>query len=635
MITRLITKLKHPAKRRLGTTIGSGSLILLALIASHGFAAESTGAILMAVAAVMAGSEIALRAVRALRIPHLSIELLVTVAAAGALVIGEYWEAAAVTFLFNLGAWLEMRTMRYTRGALKELINAAPTMATVLRDGEPVEMAANEVQRGETVLVKAGQRIPVDGEVIEGTAAVDEAAITGESMPAEKARGSRVHAGTIAVNGLLHVHTKGVGVDTTLARIIQRVEEAQEEKPPTQRLIERFAQWYTPMIFVLSIGTFVLTGDVRLALTLLVVGCPGALVISTPVSIVAGIGRAARAGILVKGGEHLENAGRITALALDKTGTLTEGKPRLSEIVVLGERKEEEVLRWAAIAERGSDHPLSRPIVDAALGEGPLPTPDRVDEVAGMGVSAKHEGRQITVGSRKLFDRQGIVLEAEATAGLDRLLERGATPVLVALDGRSIGILGLSDGIRPTARSMIDRFKQAGLQKVVMLTGDQLQPARKIAGEAGIDEVHAGLLPEEKLDHIRQLRAEGYHVAMIGDGINDAPALAAADTSLAMGAAGSDVAIETADIALMSNDLGKINEALEVSRATLRNMRQNLVIAMVTVAGLLLGVFTGHIHMAGGMLIHQLSVLIVIANGMRLLWPAARRSASDEAKEAG
>lgn len=634
MISKVIRNLKHPAKRRMGITVGSGSLIALALVARFGFGAEAVWAILMTAAAVLAGGDIAVRALRSLRIRHLSIELLVTVAAAGALVIGEYWEAAAVTFLFNLGAWLEMRSMGHTRGALKELLNAAPAMAVVLRDGEqPVEISANQVRLGETVLVKAGQRIPVDGEVIEGTAAVNEATITGEPLPDEKEAGSVVHAGTLAENGLLKIRTTGVGADTTLAHIIQRVEEAQEEKAPTQRMIERFAQCYTPAIFVLAAGAFILTGDVRLALTLLVVGCPGALVISTPVSIVAGIGRAARAGVLIKGGQHLESAGRITALALDKTGTLTEGKPRLAEILPLGGWERDEVLRWAAIAERGSDHPLARPIVEAALKGGPLPTPERLDEVAGMGISAKHAGRQITVGSRRLLNRLDVSLTPEAEAGVERLLESGHTPILVALDGEVAGILGLTDRIRSTAQSMIERLRRKGISRVIMLTGDQPQSAQRIAEAAGIDEVQAGLLPEEKLEHIQRLRGEGLHVAMVGDGINDAPALAAASTSIAMGVAGSDVAIETADIALMSNDLGKINEAIEIARATLGNMRQNLAIALVTVAGLLIGVFSGHVHMAVGMLIHQLSVLIVIANGMRLLRiPTTRVAIATDAK---
>jgi Cd2+/Zn2+-exporting ATPase len=573
----------------------------------------------MVAAAFVAGSDIAIRAWRSLRVKHFSIELLVTVAAVGALIIGEVWESAAVTFLFMFGGWLEARTMGQTRGALKALLDAAPATATVLRDGDPVEMPAHMVQLGETVLVRAGQRIPVDGEVTEGTAAVSEAAITGEPMPAEKAPGSHVHAGTIAENGLLRIRATNVGADTTLARIIQRVEEAQEEKAPSQRMIERFAQWYTPSIIGLAVAAFAVTQDIRLALTLLVVGCPGALVISTPVSIVAGIGRAARSGILIKGGQHLESAGRIDTLALDKTGTLTQGKPQLASIVALGGVAEAELLHLAATAEAGSTHPLGRPIVEAGRKQGPLSTPEALEEHAGMGLSARIDGRTVAAGNRRLMDTLGIPLSQEGEAALDRLLSNGQTPILVARDGQLIGLLGMSDMAREGAAEAIARLRDIGIGRVVMLTGDQHGAPEAIAREVGIDEVHAGLMPEDKLELIRKMKADGAHVAMVGDGINDAPALAAADTSIAMGAAGSDVAIETADIALLKDDLGKIPEAMAISRATLGNMRQNLVIALVTVAGLLAGVFSGNVHMAGGMLVHQLSVLIVIANGMRLL----------------
>lgn len=635
MISNISSALAHPASRRLWLTIGSGAFIVTGLVARYGFDKIEIWSVLMVAAALFAGWDIAIRAWRALRVKAFSIELLVTVAAVGALVIGEVWESAAVTFLFMFGGWLEARTMGQTRGALKALLDAAPATATVLREGEPVEVPAYAVQLGETVLVKAGQRIPVDGEVTEGTAAVSEAAITGEPMPAEKAPGSRVHAGTIAENGLLRVRATGVGADTTLARIIHRVEEAQEEKAPAQRMIERFAQWYTPAIIGLAVIAFAFTQDIRLALTLLVVGCPGALVISTPVSIVAGIGRAARSGILIKGGQYLESAGRIDTLALDKTGTLTEGKPRLTSVIALGGTREDELLRLAATAEAGSDHPLGRPIVEAGRKQGPLPTPESLDEHAGMGISARIEGREVAAGNRRLMDKLCIPLGAEGEAGLDRLLGDGQTPILVAADGKLIGLLGMSDMAREGAADAIARLREIGIRRVVMLTGDQHGAAEAIAREVGIDEVHAGLMPEDKLELIRRMQAEGAHVAMVGDGINDAPALAAADTSIAMGAAGSDVAIETADIALLQDDLGKIPEAMAISRATLRNMRQNLVIALATVVGLLAGVFTGDIHMAGGMLVHQLSVLVVIANGMRLLRVAATGIAGPARKGSG
>lgn len=649
-MTRVRRSLAHPAERRLWLTGISGGLIAAALGARFILGWDGLWAPFMAAAALVAGSDITVRAWRALRVKHLSIELLVTIAAAGALLIGEVWEAAAVTFLFMLGAWLESRSMRHTRSALEELIDAAPSFATLERDGELVEVPAHLVAPEEIVLVRPGEKIPVDGEVISGAAAIDESAITGEPIPAEKTTGARVFAGTIAHNGLIRIRATGVGAETTLARIIRRVEEAQEEKAPSQRMIERFAAWYTPAIIALAALAFLLTRNVHLALTLLVVGCPGALVISTPVSIVSGIGRAARSGILIKGGEHLESAGRINALALDKTGTLTEGRPRLVEVITTepaagdeefdgatemptgdadGWSDEQlEVIRWAAIAESGSNHPLGKPIIEAALAGAPvggagdvvLPTPSELEEHAGLGIRAVHEGREIAVGSRRLIERLGIDVAPEDDVRLDGLRGRGRTPVLVAVDGELRGIIGLADTPRPSALTLTENLREAGVEKIVILTGDERAAAEMVAREVGIDEVHAELLPEEKLARIQQLRDEGYHVAMVGDGINDAPALAAADTSIAMGAAGSDLAIETAEIALMTDDLDKIAEAIATSRATLRNMRQNLVIALITVAALLTGVVLGKVHMAGGMLIHQLSVVAVIVNGMRLGW---------------
>lgn len=514
MFSWLLSIYRHPADRRKWLTIASGVFILAALLGWYGFGLAAPWAPLMTIAALLAGSDIALRAWASLKLRHLSIELLVVVAAIGALFIDNHWESAAVTFLFMLGAWLESRTMSRTRGALKALIDAAPVTATVLRDGDTVEVAAHEVALGETVLVRAGERLPVDGEVIEGTAAVNEASITGEPIPAEKAPGSRVFAGTLAENGLLHLRATGVGADTTLARIISRVEEAQEAKAPVQRMIERFGLRYTPAVFVLAIVSYLVTRNVELALTLLVVSCPGALVISTPVSVIAGIGRAARAGILIKGGEHLENAGRITALALDKTGTLTEGQPRLAEIVALSGATEAEVLLWAGIAETGSNHPLGRPIIEAARKQGPLPTAASLEEIAGMGLIARHDGHDIAVGSHRLFDHLGIAFDAATKDGIARLHKLGHTVVIVARNGEVVGLLGLADMARASARPMIDRLHALGVRRVVMLTGDQRPAAEAIARAVGVDEVHAGMMPDDKLARIRAMRDEGLHVAI-------------------------------------------------------------------------------------------------------------------------
>jgi len=638
MMNRFATWFGHPAQRRKAITLVSGSLIAAALVAGRWLDAPTLRQALLVVAALVAGGDIAARAWSALRHRHVSIELLVTIATVGALAIGEAWEAAAVTFLFMLGAYLEARTMSQTRRALQRLLDLAPTSAIVVRGGVQVEVAPDEVLQDEEVLVKPGARIPVDGEVLAGRGVVDESAITGESMPLEKTAGDRVFAGTINQDGLLRVAARGVGADTTLARIIRRVEEAQDEKAPTQRFIERFARWYTPAIIALSAVAFLLTRDVELALTLLVIGCPGALVISTPVSVVAGIGQAAKQGILIKGGEYLENAGKISAVALDKTGTITQGKPRLTDVVALapvpvgGDARpaarsearawspaQQDVLYWAAIAEAGSGHPLARPILAEAEALFTLPAADDFENHTGKGIHARTQGHAIWVGSAELMRGANVAEHPETAAHLERLSRAGKTAVVVALDGVELGILGIADPPRPAARAMLAQLKAVGIERVVMLTGDDPRTAGAIAREVGIADVQAGLLPEHKLDAIHQLQREGHVVAMVGDGVNDAPALAAANIGIAMGAAGTDVAIETADIALMADDLMKIPQAIGLSKATLRNIRQNVVIALLTVTGLLAGVLLGEVHMGGGMFIHELSVLVVVLNGMRLL----------------
>lgn len=618
-MNEIILIFRNLKTRRQLLAISSGILILLGLGAGKLLDAQSWRAGLMVAAAVIAGWDIAVRAIISLRNRHVSIELLVTIATLGALFIGEYWEAAAVTFLFNLGAYLEARTLSHTRQVLQSLLELAPNTAIVMREGHQAEVLPHEVLLGELVLIKPGAKIAVDGEVIGGYSSVDESAITGEPMPKEKTTGTQVYAGTVNQDGLLKVRATGIGADTTLARIVRRVEEAQEEKAPTQRFIESFSQWYTPAIIGMSVVAYLITRDIDLALTLLVIGCPGALVISTPVSVVAGIGRAAKNGILIKGGEYLENAGKISALALDKTGTLTQGKPELTDVVALNGDDRDQILRWAALAEAGSEHPLARAIMKAANHLGEITPADQFDTFTGRGVLAKLNGDQIGVGSKDLMKELGVIVAPEVDKSLDHLKSTGKTAVLVSHNGIAVGILGISDTLREDAPKMIRELKKIGLKRVLMLTGDDHRTAQAIASEAGIKDIRAQLLPEDKLQAIRALQAEGHIVAMVGDGINDAPALAAADIGIAMGAAGTDIAIETADIALMSDDLMKLPEAVRLSKATLGNIRQNVIIALTTVAGLLLGVILGEVHMAGGMLIHEASVLIVILNGMRLM----------------
>lgn len=585
--------------------------------------------LLMVGAALVSGTPILIAAVRALRHRVIGIDLLVSIATIGAIVIGEYWEAAAVTTLFAIGHALEKGTLQRTRRALTDLVSTAPEQAVVLRDGTEQTIAATEVRQGEQVLVRPGTRVPVDGHVLAGRGAIDEAGITGESVPAEKSEGDPVYAGTVATGGLLTVLAEGIGADTTLARIIRRVEEAQDAKAPTQAFMDRFARWYTPAIIVLSVVFGVLTGDVELALTLLVISCPGALVISIPVAIVAGIGRGARDGMLIKGGEHLETSARIDTVALDKTGTLTTGRPVLTDVLPLPGRTREEVLLWAARAELTSDHPLAAPVVQAARADGLDlgQIPEQADAVVGRGVLARHGGRAITVGNQAMLRESDIADRPEAREAIDLADEtarRGRTPMIVTLDDSVLGVIGLADTPRAEAADAITALRRSGVREVVMLTGDQPRVAQAVAAEVGIDTVHAGLLPEGKLDQIAALQARGRTVAMVGDGVNDAPALASADIGISMGVAGSAVAIETSDIALMRDSLSALAQSLRLARRTVAVMRQNIVIALVTVGMLLLGVLLGGVTMSLGMLVHEASVLLVIVNAMRLLRPARR-----------
>ena len=600
----------------------SGVLILASFAASEVAGSQPWADVLMLAAAVVAGYGIVVKAVRALAARTIGIDLLVSVAAIGAIIIGNYWEAAAVTFLFAVGHALESATLNRTRSALAELVAVAPDTAVVVRDGEQVEVPAADVAMGEIVLVKNGAKVPVDGPVVAGTGAVDEASITGESIPVEKTKSDQVFAGTVSRGGFLQVLATGIGADTTLARIVHRVEEAQDAKARTQAFIDRFSAWYTPAIMALALVAGLAAQDVVLALTLLVIGCPGALVISIPVAIVAGIGRAAKNGILIKGGEFLETSAKITAVAVDKTGTLTEGRPQLTDVVVLDPALDRaDVLRWAAAAEAGSEHPLARPILEAAAAEGVGASgiPEGIDPVPGKGIVATTTGGvRVLIGNAALLEQYGIT-DPEAVRTAEEVAAAGRTPMIVAVDDAVAGVIAVADQVRSDAAEMVARLHEAGVAKVVMLTGDAALVAEAIGRATGVDEIRAGLLPEDKLDAVAALQREGHVVAMVGDGVNDAPALATADIGVAMGAAGSAVAVETADIALMGDNLLKLPEAIGLAKRTVGVMHQNITVALITVVLLLAGVFAGGVTMSIGMLVHEASVLIVILNAMRLL----------------
>ncbi|MBD7908032.1 heavy metal translocating P-type ATPase [Sporosarcina gallistercoris] len=571
-------------------------------------------------ATVIAGTPIAWKAIQALRMKAFSIELLVTIAVIGALVIGEYVESAAVTFLFLFGAYLEIRTLEKTRSSLHSLIDMAPLEATVRRNGETLTVPVDEVMKGDRVIIRSGEKVATDGIILTGNATVNDAAITGESLPASKTINDRVFSGTIVDNGFIEVIADRVGDDTTFARIIELVEEAQETKSKTQKFLDRFASIYTPAIVILSILVYIFTRNIEMTLTFLVVACPGALVISAPVSIVAGIGNGARNGVLVKGGEIMESLSKIDTVVFDKTGTLTRGRPEVMNIHVIS-GNERELLRLAAEAEMISEHHLGQTVVKEAQRRGIplLNKPEEVEIIEGNGIRVKVEGRVLTVGNRKLMATKGIVIEKLAEAYAVQREEVGNTAIFVAIDGIVQGIISIADQIRPEAKRAIRELRENGVKQVIMLTGDNRHTANLVGQQLGLDQIHAELLPEEKVAWIKKLKDAGHIVAMAGDGINDAPAIATADIGLAMGEGGTDISMETADVVLMADRLDQFSHAHALAKATIRNMKQNTYFAVATVFLLLAGVLFGKVFLASGMLIHELSVLIVILNAVRLM----------------
>ncbi|WP_244294343.1 heavy metal translocating P-type ATPase [Dietzia kunjamensis] len=620
-----------------GVVAASGLLIIASWLVGRLTSADAAADGLMVAAALVAGYRIAVSAVQALRIRMISIDLLVVVAAVGAMFIDNYWESAAVTFLFALGKALEKATLNRTRRALSDLVDSAPETATILRDGEPETVEVWELEPGDLVLVRNGEQVPVDGRVLSGNGGVDEATITGESVPAEKSEGSEVFAGTWLRSGVLRIEAVGIGADTTLARIVHRVEDAQDDKARTQTFMERFSTWYTPAVMISALVVALIPwslvatmGNIELALTLLVIGCPGALVISIPVSIVAGIGRSAKDGVLIKGGEYLESAARVDAVVVDKTGTLTNGRPVLTDVDVLDDDySREDVLRLAALAETASEHPLAEAIISGAREAGlEIDLVEAAEPVAGKGIRAEVDGRVVAVGSADLLDHR------PDNARILELNDQGRTAMFVGVDGRAVGIVAVADTIRDDAPAAVRALHDAGI-RVVMATGDAQRVARNVGAELGVDEIRAELMPEDKVEIVRELQSRGHTVAMVGDGVNDTPALALADIGVAMGAAGSPAAIETADIALMADRLPRLPYALSLAKRTVRTMRLNIAIALVTVAALLAGLFLGGVTMSIGMLVHEVSVLAVIAIAMLLLRPTLEKDGTGIPGHAG
>src|SRR5690554_3309646 len=607
-------------KTRSILTLVSGGLLLAALavyMINPGSLAQD---IILIVAAILAGVPIAIKAFQALRMKAFSIDLLVTIAVVGAMIIGEYTEAAVVTFLFLFGHYLEGRTLRKTRASLKSLMDMAPLEATVLRDGTRATIPADKVEVGDQVIVQPGGRIPVDGKVISGQSLINEAAITGESVPVSKREGDQVFSSTTSDNGYLEILAEKVGGDTTFSKIIELVEEAQETKAETQKFMERFSSYYTPGIILLSVLVWLITQNVHLALTFLVIACPGALVISVPVSIVAGIGNGGKNGILIKGGDKMENLAKVNGIVFDKTGTLTKGKPEVTAIKAFG-ISEDELLKLAAEVEMTSEHHLGKAIVKKAEKKGLdlKNKPSEVEVMKGHGIQAMVASKQIYIGNKSGAEQLGVSVDPAMDMYLSQQQEKGNTAVLVTMNKKVVGIISIADQIREEAAEALQTLRENGIRHTVMLTGDNKKVAEKVAKQLEIDRVFAELLPEDKVEKLNACKASGIQLAMVGDGINDAPAIATADVGIAMGGTATDVTMQTADIILMSDKLDKLPYAIRLAKATIRNMKQNTYFALSTMALLLGGVLTDNIHLASGMLIHEISVILVILNAVRLV----------------
>ncbi|WP_196493735.1 heavy metal translocating P-type ATPase [Ornithinibacillus caprae] len=571
-------------------------------------------------ATCIASVPIVIKAYQAVRMKAFSIELLVTIAVVGALFIGEYVESAVVTFLFLFGAYLEARTLEKTRSSLKELVEMAPQEAIVIRNGEQTVVPVEQVDEGERIIIRSGGKVPVDGRIVAGQASIVEASVTGESTPVVKKLADNVYSGTIVDSGYVEVIAERVGDETTFAKIIELVEEAQESKTKTEKFLDRFSNVYTPAVVLLSIIVYVITKDLHLAITFLVVACPGALVIGAPVSNVAGIGNGAKHGVLVKGGEIMDTFSKVDTLLFDKTGTLTKGKPEVTEIMTFGRFEREQLLRIVAQAEMISEHHLGKTIVKEARSKGyDMKTPAEGEIIKGNGIRAKVDGHHVVVGNRNLIDEEVIEIIGEIEHYAVARERLGNTVIFAAVDGRIEGIFSIADQVREDAPKALAEMRKNGIKKIIMLTGDNQYTAELVANQLGLDEYHAEMLPEDKVEYVKQLKEQGHVVSMAGDGINDAPAIATADIGLAMGEGGTEVSMETADVVLMADKLMQFSHAYSLSKATIRNMKQNTYFAVGTVFLLLFGVLIGSVHLASGMFIHEASVLLVILNAMRLI----------------
>ena len=579
---------------------------------------------------VFGGWDISQHAWHAIKEKHFDTDLLMVMAALGAAFLGEFAEGALLLFLFSLGHALEERALDRARAAVRALADLAPKTALVRRDGKEQELPVESLQLEDVVIVRPGVRIPIDGVILDGNSGVDQASVTGESLPVDKVPGDQVFASTVNGEGALEVKVTRLAKDSTLARVMKMVEEAQAQKSPTQQTVEKFERVFVPAVLILTaliiivppLFGFPFRESFLRAMTLLVAASPCALALGTPATILAGVAQAARNGVLIKGGAHLENLGRLKAIAFDKTGTVTHGKPEVTDVVAFQESgwKEADVLSLAAGAESRSAHPLAQAVVRSAQMQSlPVSVMDEVESLTGRGLRAVMNGKTIWIGNRKLMDEANVTLSAEALEKAQAFQEQGKSLMWIAEGQIAIGIIALADTLRHEAAPTMKALKGIGVAHTIMLTGDNARSASAIAKETGLTEFRADLMPDDKLTIIRELVKEYGHVAMIGDGVNDAPALANATVGIAMGGAGTDVALETADVALMGDDLSKLPFAVGLGRATRAIIVQNLLISLGVIALLIITSLTGIVSIGIAIIFHEGSTLVVVANALRLL----------------
>ncbi|MDQ0900745.1 cation-translocating P-type ATPase [Paenibacillus sp. V4I7] len=605
----------------------SGVLLIFGFLGSYANVSPSFTTLLYAVSIIIGGYKPARSAYYAVKSLSLDMNVLMTAAVLGASAIGEWLEGALVVWLFALGNVLQSKSIEKTRNSIRSLIDLAPPEAFVKNGQELVRKSVEEISVGDVIVVKPGDKIPLDGLIISGESSVNQAPITGESIPVDKHVGDGVYAGTINEHGSLEIKVTKLVEDTTISKIIHLVEEAQEQKAPTEAFVDKFARIYTPIVFILALVVMVFPPLVGVGtwgewfykgLELLVVACPCALVISTPVAIVSAIGNAAKNGVLIKGGAFLEIAGRISAIAFDKTGTLTEGKPKVSQVVLAGS-SEIELLRIARTLEEYSTHPIAKAVAQYAKDKGVSTLlGDKFRNIVGKGVGAIIGDKEYFAGNLKLFQELSASL-GELESRILSLQQEGNSIVIIGTKEKIFGLIAVADAIRPTSVKALKGLQAAHINQVVMLTGDNEGTAKKIASATGVNRYFAELLPEDKVKAIKELQEEGNIVAMVGDGINDAPALATANIGIAMGGAGTDTAMETADIVLMADNLGKLPHTVKLSRKTIRIIKQNIGFSLIVKSIALILIFPDLLTLWIAVISDTGAALIVIMNSMRLV----------------